>query len=135
MKIIFAAVFFIFCINAKSQSKKEIKDLGIISIKTVSHINEKSSYIEKIEKYDAEGNLIEEIKYYPDKSIKSHVCWTYNKNNNKFTEIHYDKNDKIIKKTEYQYNEGLRTSKKEYDEKGKLTEWKTYEYTLEKKSQ
>lgn len=127
-KIIFICLFFLLVSPLFSQSEKTIRSMGITSKETWVNIDPKNKYLETLEKFDAEGNLVEEIRYSTDKSIKKHYKWTYNENNDKLTEVEYDSSNKIISKIEYTYDGKLRTSRKEYNEKGKLVSWKTYKY-------
>lgn len=110
------------------QSDKTIKSLGIVTKETVRHTDTKNSYTESVEKFDENGNLIEEIEYSQDKTIKKHRQWTYNENNDKTSELELDANGKIISKIIYEYDGKLKISKKEYNEKGKLISWKSYSY-------
>jgi hypothetical protein len=124
-------LFLVFsCFVLKAQSEKEIKTLGIKTKNVWVNLNEKSKYLESTEKYDSNGNVLEEIKYEKDKSIKKHVIWTYNSNNDKLTETHLDASGNTIKKIVYEYNGSLRIMKKEYNEKNKLVSWKTYTYEM-----
>ncbi len=127
-KIIFMCLFLPLVIPLFSQSEKTIKSMGITAKETWVNIDTKNKYLELLEKFDSEGNLVEEIKYNTDKSIKKHTKWTYNENNDKLTEIEYDSSNKVISKIEYTYDGKLRVSRKEYNEKGKLISWKTYKY-------
>lgn len=115
-----------------AQSGKEIRTMQITSKETWNNTDSKNKFLEMVEKFDKEGNLIEEIKYNPDRSIKKHTKWTYNVNNDKLTETEFDADGKIESKTEYEYDGKLRTSKKDYNEKGKLVSWKVYKYVYEK---
>lgn len=114
------------CIILSAQSEKLIREMQIVSKETWNYTDSKSKFRETLEKFDKEGNLIEEIKYNPDRSIKKHTKWTYNENNDKLTETEYDDKGQVISKKEYGYEGRLRTSRKEYNEKGKLESWKIY---------
>lgn len=120
------------CLIMSAQSGKEIRTMQIVSKETWNNTDSKNKFLEMVEKFDKEGNLTEEIKYNPDRSIKKHTRWTYNANNDKLTETELDAAGKIESKTEYEYDGRLRTSRKEYNEKGKLVSWKVYKYEYEK---
>jgi antitoxin component YwqK of YwqJK toxin-antitoxin module len=115
-----------------AQSGKEIKAMQIVSKETWNYTDDKSKFLETLEKFDKEGNLVEEIEYNPDRSIKKHTKWTYNGNNDKLTETEFDEKGRVISKTEYKYEGSLRTSRKKYDEKGKLISWKIYKFEFAK---
>jgi antitoxin component YwqK of YwqJK toxin-antitoxin module len=131
-KILFFILILSGCLILSAQSEKEIKSLQIVKKETWNYTDSKSKFLETLEKFDKEGNLIEEIKYNPDRSIKKHTKYTYNNNNDKLTEIEYDDTGKIISRKEYEYEDSLRTSKKEYDEKGRLKSWKIYKFEFAK---
>jgi antitoxin component YwqK of YwqJK toxin-antitoxin module len=120
------------CLKIAAQSQKEVKALQIVTKETWNHSDSKSKFLETVEKFDKEGNLIEEIKYNSDRGIKKNTRWTYNGNNDKLTETEYDETGKVISRKEYTYEGSLRTSRKEYDEKGKLVSWKIYKFEFAK---
>ncbi len=119
---------------AYGQSEKTLKSLGVSNKETWRHTGTNTKYLESLEKFDDNGNLVEEIEYESDKSIKKHTLWTYNSNNDKTTETELDASGKTVSKTVYEYNGKLRTSKKVYNEKGKLISWKSYNYDMKEKS-
>ncbi|NJK86362.1 MAG: hypothetical protein HC906_10730 [Bacteroidales bacterium] len=127
-KVIVSCMLLVLGLVAFSQSASKIKSNSIQSKNIWVNKSATDKYLESTEKYDVNGNLLEEIKYEEDKTIKSHKVWTYNANNDKLTETELDKDGNILKKTVYEYNGVLKISKKEYNEKNKLVEWKTYTY-------
>lgn len=131
-KVLFLVLILSGCCIISAQSGKEIKTLQIVTKETWNYTDEKSKFLETIEKFDQEGNLIEEREYNPDRSIKKHTKWTYNGNNDKLTETEFDEKGRVIAKTEYKYEGSLRTSRKKYDEKGKLISWKIYKFEFTK---
>lgn len=131
-RILFSVIILSGCLMLSAQSEREIKAMQIVEKETWNYTDSKSKFLETLEKFDKEGNLIEEIKYNPDRSIKKHTKYTYNNNNDKLTEIEYDDSGKIISRKEYEYEGSLRTSRKEYDEKGRLKSWKIYKFEFAK---
>jgi len=131
-KVLFLIWILSGCFIINAQSGKEIKAMQIITKETWSHTDSKSKFLETIEKFDKEGNLIEEIEYNSYRSIKKHTKWTYNANNDKLTETELDEKGRVISKTEYKYEGRLRTSRKKYNEKGKLISWKIYKFEFSK---
>lgn len=131
-KFIFVIFLLALVTSVFSQSEKTLRTLGVTTKETWVNSNSKTKYLETLEKFDKEGNLIEEIKYTLEKSIRKHSKWTYNENSDKLTETIYDGSNKIISRIEYTYDGKLRASRKEYNEKGKLISWKTYMYEFTK---
>jgi antitoxin component YwqK of YwqJK toxin-antitoxin module len=93
--------------------------------KTVKGV--KSTLIDSQEKYDVNGNLIDEIQY-KDGKVDKHMLYEYDANNNKVKETEVDAAGKPKKSAEYKYENGLRKEKLSYDENKKLTSKKTYTY-------
>jgi hypothetical protein len=87
-----------------------------------------SSMLESEEKYDQNGNVIEETEY-KDGKIDKHMLYEYDANNNKIKETELDAEGKPKKTAEYKYVNGLRTEKNTYDETKKLISKKTYTYS------
>jgi hypothetical protein len=159
---LFATIFFISLSPlAFSQSKKEIKEAGVIArTENTSKLVKKSmvNYVESTEKYDENGNRIEVIEYKSDGDIKNFDQYEYNEKGKLVKEFHidplskkpketieyfYNEDEKIIKElyynkknelnktVEYVYENKLKTEKKTTNEKGKIIE--TKKYTYEKK--
>ncbi|MFO7656971.1 MAG: hypothetical protein R6W78_07880 [Bacteroidales bacterium] len=122
----FALLLFFFMANAQSDDERRI--IGIVSRESWENADGKTRHLTSVEKYDQNGNKIEEIKYSKEKSIKKRIVCTYNSNNDKISETEYDESGKQVQRIIYEYNGNLRVTKKEYDEKNKLVAWKTYEY-------
>lgn len=129
-RIITGFLFLSFCLIVSAQSDEEKSLNGVISRETWENADGKTKYISSVEKYDVNGNVIEEVKYEKDKSIKKKIVSTYNSDNNKLTETEFDKDGKLVQKFVYEYDGKFRVSRKEYNEKDKLVSWKTYTYEL-----
>jgi hypothetical protein len=79
-------------------------------------------------KYDAKGNITEEIEYKAGK-IDKHFLYQYDVSNNKILETELDPAGKKIKISEYKYNsQNLRTEKIVYDGNRVLKSKKIYQY-------
>jgi hypothetical protein len=136
MKLL-ATIFFIsFSTFCFSQSKKELKDAGVISrTENTSKLVKKSmvNYVESTEKYDENGNRIEVIEYKTDGDIKNFDRFEYNEKGKLSKEFHLDPLSKKAKETiEYFYNEDDKTIKEVYyNKKNELS--KTVEYVYENK--
>ena len=83
--------------------------------------------IDAEEKYDSNGNTIEEIEY-KDGKIDKHMIYEYDSNNNKIKETELGPSGKPVKIGEYKYENGLRKEKYIYDANKKLLSKKTYTY-------
>ncbi len=79
--------------------------------------------------FDANGNIIEEVKF-KDGKIDSKVTYKFDEKGNKISETKTDKTGKIYEIIEYKYNNNLRVEKLEYDGKKKLIKRKVYEYEM-----
>jgi hypothetical protein len=88
----------------------------------------KNTLIDSEEKFDATGNLIEEIDYKEGK-LDKHMLYEYDADNNKIKETELDGSGKTKKIAEYKYENGLRKEKLIYDGSKKLLSKKTYTYT------
>ena len=125
-------VFLAFALHiaGMAQSSKQVREQGIQSTTTFLVDKSGNKTKDETEVFDKEGNTIELIEYNPDGTIKKHFKYTYNQNNDKLSETQLDPKGKLVKEIKYEYNGKLRTSRKEYDEKSRLTEWKSYEYQM-----
>jgi hypothetical protein len=112
------------CQNTSIPGK--IKSKTVHEEKTVKGI--KTTLIESEEKYDLNGNVIDEIQY-KDGKIDKHIVNEYDSNNNKTKETEFDGTGKAKKTCEYKYANGLRIEKNTFDENKKLISKKTYTYS------
>jgi hypothetical protein len=119
------------CGQADGQSRKERDSLGITEIEyyEVDYMDSNGKeYLEKIERFDERGELIEEIKYDLDGGIKEHIQYVYD---GKFLmkEIYLDHKGNVDKTYVYEYDpDGLRISKKYFDNKDRIYKEKRYRY-------
>jgi hypothetical protein len=132
--ITLAIMFFALVVNA--QSKTEIINKGIEVKRTYDQDIEngdKERSLNKEEFFDAKGQLIE-VKEYSDKGqkIKNWEKFKYNIDGDVIEEQELDSKGVLTKKTEYKYENGLKTERLEYDGKGRLTERRSYEYSFRK---
>lgn len=156
-KIILLVVLNLLSAVIFAQSKKEIKDAGVISrTETTSKLEKKSmiTFKESMEKYDENGNKTEVIEYNSKGDIKSFVQYEYNEKgkvtkeskidpiskkpsktieylyeDDKLTkELLYNKKNELIETTQYTYEGRLKKEKKTTNASGKLIETKVYTY-------
>ena len=86
---------------AFSQSKKDVKKNKIKSIKVTNVVTKdgkEQSMNESFQRFDASGEVTEEINYEDDGSFKSHFVYVFNKNGDKTEEVSYLADGKVKKK-------------------------------------
>jgi hypothetical protein len=112
-----------------SQSNKQpapkIKKMTI-----TKHVYDKGEkvYKELEVKYDAKGNIVEEIENNEGIFVM-HFVYLYDAAGNKIKETEMDAAGKVKKITEYKYNSNnLRTEKLVYDASNKLKSKRVYQY-------
>jgi len=137
IKLFFA--FILFCVTSLSiaQSKKEIKKYKIKSITETISIMEKGKSIVYKDHYilfDKNGEIVEEIEYNRDGSVKKKQLVKYDNNDNKIEETSFHQgtknpgDGKTNLKIIYKYNANNdKTEEHEYDS-GKLVKRKIYSY-------
>ncbi len=158
MKILSTILLFSITGLLFSQSKKDLKDAGIISrTEKTSKVEKKTTitFVESVEKYDDNGNKMEVIEYKSDGDIKVYTQFEYNDKGKlvKETEIdplskktkstveysysdddklikegYYNKKNELVKTVEYTYDGKIKTEKKVTNAAGKVIETKTYSY-------
>lgn len=145
--------------GVSAQSKKELKEQGIRERREETRKTSKGvtvTYLESVEKYDANGNTIEKTEYdekgdvqsirqytYNDKgklekeisldplsrNPRHSVTYTYSEDDRLIKEMEYNKKGELERTVEYTYENNLKREKKVTDAKGKVTEVKTYTYS------
>jgi len=160
--LIMTLLAFCICSASFSQKKKDIKKDKIKSTtETITKIEngKEVTYKDSYTSFDKNGNIIEEINYNKDgtvkkrhtsrfddgknkteeieyegvdgKAIQKKHQYSYNSKGDKILEITYDGAGKLIKKEVYTYNSlGLRDEKKVYDAKNVLIESHKYSYEM-----
>jgi len=109
-------------------SKQPAPDIKKMTI--TKHVYDKGEkvYKELEVKYDAKGNIIEEIENNEGIFVK-HFVYIYDAAGNKIKETEMDAAGKVKKITEYKYNSSnLRTEKLVYDASHKLKSKRVYQY-------
>ena len=117
---------------AMAQSKETIVEKGIVvktTYKQDVEDGDKTKKIDKIETFNAEGELVD-LKIYDSngKYAKDWFEYKYDSNGNLIEEVEYDSKQKLKDRTVYKYSNGLLISKEVFDEKGRLSKKTTYEY-------
>lgn len=158
MKLSLAVLFILSSSFIFAQSKKDIKEAGVVSRTETTVKSEKGgslSYIESVEKYDDNGNKTEVIEYKSNGDISTYTQYSYNENGRLFKEvrinpvnkqpkitiefqyaedgklekeIHYDSKNQLKKTSEFKYDGNLKISKTTTNASGKIIETKTFTY-------
>jgi len=102
-----------------------------VTITEESHVKgNKKTMKDSEEKFDINGNLIEELNY-KNGVFDNHTSYEYDSKNNKVKETEFDKSGNVTKVTITKYDgNGLKAEKSVYDGKGALKSRKSYKYTL-----
>lgn len=161
MKIIIPFfVFFLLCLPLQAQKKRDILINRVVSItETTEDVEDgqkpfKTEYV----KYDAAGEVVEEIKYKNNGDFDFHVSYEYDSKGNKKREtwynskrqkdytvdIEYDGEGNKVKETyvnakgnkektiEYKYTNGLKSERIIFLANGKIKMKKKYTYEFQK---
>lgn len=134
MKIFLVSLFFILPLLSFSQSKKDVKEHEIKSVSETVLVNDGSKYKDSYTVFDKSGNMIEEILYNPDGTVKKRHTMKYDKltGKNKMEEVEYEGKDgmTISKKHLWTYNlDNDKTQELTYDASGKLIRKEIYIYS------
>jgi hypothetical protein len=143
-----------------AQSKKEIRNAKVKSLtETITNFENGKEIVitDNIQKFDKNGNVIDEMKYDKAGKLESRIITKYNSEKDKLEEtildekgkqieritykydtegdkkeeIHYGPNNELVVKMVYNVNlKGLKTERKSFDAKGKLVQIKKYNYTF-----
>ena len=132
IRLVLFAVFLSSLGTAGAQSKKEIKEKGITVIKTYKQdiVNgENEASLDEEEYFNADGELIE-YKDYSDngKRVKQWFRYTYDSNGNCIEEIELDAKGEVKERTVTMFEDGVKVMREYYDDKGRLTRIRKYEY-------
>ena len=134
--IVIAFVFILLSVVAFGQDRKEVIEKGI-QVKRNYELDiakgEKEPQIEKEEVYNFRGDLIE-IKEYSEegKVVSLWFRYKYDNQGNLIEEEELNSKGEIKERYEYKYENGLKTEKLYYDNKGRLFKKKIYKYELRK---
>src|SRR6187455_606501 len=91
-----------------SQGKKTVKKYNLKSttINTTEFVDGKElTHVESVEKYDKEGNVIEDIEYNKDGTFRKKEIRQFNKAGDITQESRYDEHDVLISKLVITYND------------------------------
>ena len=86
-------------------------------------------YVKHVSKFNEDEDKIEELEYDKEDRLVSKTQFSYNSNGEKTLEVVYDNAGKLKKRTVYLYNaKGLKVEKKEYDQNNLLVADRKYIY-------
>jgi hypothetical protein len=118
--------------TAVAQSKKDLKKSKAVSFKEIHTKVEDGKEVTVdvlFQKFDSNGEVIEEINYDKLGKVKTSQKYIYNKTGDKIEEHSIGDDGKVKKKKVFKYNaKGDRTEELEYDLSGKLTEKTIFSY-------
>jgi hypothetical protein len=127
-----SAVILIFmAVSLMGQSKKIIREKGIISMTVNEYFIEEGMdepVVETIEKYNKEGELIEIHEFNKRGEMKKWEKSAYDTDGNRVEEIYLDEKGKITSTEKNIFRDSLRVGKQYYDPKGRLVKKKLYVY-------
>ncbi len=131
-KVLILISFLFACQLTIAQSKETIIEKGIVvktTYKQDIEDGDKTRKIDKIETFNAKGELVD-LKIYNStgKYAKDWFQYKYNEDGKLIEEIEYDSKQKFKDRTVYKYVNGLKTSREEFDKKERLIRKTTYEY-------
>jgi len=130
--VLFTVIFLISFSPALSQSRKEIKKYGLRSVSTSTTINiagKQHTYTDSFERFDREGNIIEEVVYNTDGTIKKKEVRKYNKAGKLLEESKFAEKGILVSKQILLYNSANdKISEQLLDGSGKIKEWIKYGY-------
>ena len=119
------------CGSIDAQSRKERDSLGITEIKfiEVDYMDSNGKErLERIERYDDNGRMIEEIDYDSNEKEKNHIRYVY-EDDLLIKEIYLDNKGNLEKYFMYTYDgDGLIISKKNFDAKDRIYKERRYQY-------
>lgn len=114
-----------------AQGSKVLKRNNVVSQTTYEYFIEegkKNPVVEKIEKYDKEGQVTELKVFNKVGEIKQWEKYSYNEDGEVVEEQILNENGKVIERIEYSFENELVREKRYFDHKGRMVKKKTYEY-------
>lgn len=131
MKYILLSILslFVFIVGVNSQdiNKPNVKTITIYE--TDYEEGSQKPILDKVIKYDRQGNVIEE-KNFKNGKFDEHLAYKYDQFGNKTEEKEFDEKGKVKKITQYKYENNLRTERIVLNGNGKIKSKKTYEYEM-----
>lgn len=114
-----------------AQGSKTLKKNNVASQTTYEYFIEegkKDPAVEKIERYDEEGNVVELKVFNKFGEVKQWEKYSYDEDGELTEEQFLNEKGKISERVEYSYENKLITEKRYFDNKGRLVKKKAYKY-------
>jgi len=116
---------------AYGQSKKEIREHGIVSKTVQEYFIEEwidEPVTESIEKYNEDGELVESQEFNRRGEVKTWEKYSYDEDGNLVEEIFLDEKGTIVRTEKSIFKDGLKVEKQYYNNREKLYKKKRYVY-------
>lgn len=129
--IAFCLVALLTTVQVPGQGKKTISSMGIVSVTVQEYFIEEGMdqpVVESIEKYNEEGELVELKEFNKRGEVRKWEKYGFDGDGNLVEEIFLDEKGKVERTEKNLYRDGLRVEKEYYDDKGRLTKRKVYQY-------
>ncbi len=131
LKTIVLTVMLSLGLSAFSQSQQSVEEHGIKKVQifeTDFENGERDKRIIEERVYDSAGNMIEFKEFGDDGKPEKWEKYTYNAQGKMTSESTFSAKGDLKKRIEHIYVKGLKTEKRYYDSKERLTKTKYYEY-------
>jgi hypothetical protein len=124
-------ILFMVAGTVAAQGTKTIKAKKITSRTVQEYFIEEGQddpVVESIERYDAEGEMVEVKVMNRKGEIKKWEKYAYDEEGNKVEESFLDTKGRVTRSEKNIYSDGLRTEKQYYNSRGNMFKRKVYEY-------
>jgi hypothetical protein len=124
-----------FSVSTFAQKKKNVQSHKIKSTTVYNsdfEDNDGKQVKESYERFDENGNTVEEIEYDKKGIEKKHILYEYDEEGNKTKETYLKPGGAKEKTIEYKYQDGLKTERTVYLANGKIKTKKKYVYDFQK---
>lgn len=114
-----------------AQDRKEIRDLGIVSISVQEYFIEEGldePLVESIETFNDDGEVIELREFSKRGEIKRWEKYSYDKDRNLIEEVFLNAKGKVERTEKSVFEDGLKVEKQYYNERDQLYKKKVYVY-------
>jgi len=118
-------------IAVSAQGRKTIRDKKITTQTVDEYFIEegiKEPVVESIEKYNEDGELLEIQVFNKGGEIKQWEKYAYNEDGDLVEEVFFDARGRVSRTEKSTYEDGLRTEKQYFNQKGQLYKKKVYKY-------
>lgn len=113
------------------QGSKTLKKKNVVSQTTYEYFldeGKKDPVVEKIERYDKEGNRTELKVFNRSGELKQWEQYSYDENDDVIEEKYLDEKGRVTERIEYTFEDKLVKEKRYYDARDRMVKKKTYAY-------